>query len=200
MKESTRHLKIRVRRHPAALANSGTDAVINDVYELRLQGAKQSAAGARRDGWAVYNGVEDARCSGVVSEREQTLRWQRFNTTRAQSVLEDVKSPMCAHLSSTNVLCGAWRRKSDCRSSAPAVVGSRGSATASCDRFECFLGTSSCDSGFCGIVALALRAVAYSYEGYQLINNTAAGYSLTEVLLSVSTQRTNALRSSSVLT
>jgi hypothetical protein len=200
MQECMTHLEIRVRGRPAARADSGTDAVIDDVRELRFHGAEQGAAGARRNGWAVDDGVEDARSCGVVSEREQTLRWQRFNATGSQSEFEDVESPPCAHLSSTSVLCGAWRRKSDCRSSAPVVVGSRGSTTAFCDFSEYVLRTSSCDPGFRGAASFALRAAAYSYERRQQFNNTATGYSLTDVLLSVSAQRTNTFRSSSVLT
>jgi len=44
-----------------------------------------------------------------------------------------------AHLSRTSALCGAWSRKSDCRSSAPVVVGSRGLAP-SRDFLGCFSG------------------------------------------------------------
>jgi hypothetical protein len=98
----------------------------------------------------------------VVCERKQTLRWQRFDATGAQSDFEDVESPPRAHLSSTRALCGAWRRRSDCRSSAPVVVSSRGSASR--DFSECFLGDSSNDTGFSDTAAFALRAAAYSYE------------------------------------
>ena len=44
-----------------------------------------------------------------------------------------------AHLSSTRALCGACRRRSDCTSKAPEVVGSIGSAAASRGLSECFL-------------------------------------------------------------
>jgi len=68
-----------------------------------------------------------------------------------------------AHLSSTTTLCGAWSRKSDCRSSAPVVVGSRGlDATSPRDFRECFSGDSPCNSRLGDAVAYSLLAAAYS--------------------------------------
>jgi hypothetical protein len=43
--ECATHFEIRIRRRPTASANSGTDAVVDDVRELRLRGPEQGPAG-----------------------------------------------------------------------------------------------------------------------------------------------------------
>jgi hypothetical protein len=75
------YLEIRVRRRPAARANSGTDAIVDNVRELCFHGTEQSTPRSRRNCWAVNDGVEDVRSGGMPCEREQLWWWQRFDTT-----------------------------------------------------------------------------------------------------------------------
>ena len=67
-----------------------------------------------------------------------------------------------AHLSRTSALCGACKRRSDCTSKAPEVVGSRGSALTCCRLSECFWGPWASDSGSGGAMVFSLTAATYS--------------------------------------
>jgi len=53
----TTYLEIRVRRRPAALTDSRSDAVVDYVRELRFQSTEQGAPRSGRDGWAVNDGI-----------------------------------------------------------------------------------------------------------------------------------------------
>jgi len=68
-----RTTEIRVRRRPAAHADSGTDTVIDNFRELCFLGTKQSTPGSRQNCWVVSDGVEDAQSGGMVSAQAAVI-------------------------------------------------------------------------------------------------------------------------------
>jgi len=64
------YLEIRVSRRPAACADSRTDAVIDNVCKLGLQGTEQSTPRSGRNFWTVNDSIENARSGRVVAESE----------------------------------------------------------------------------------------------------------------------------------